>query len=210
MRTLIAIPCMDQVAAPFAQSLATLNKVGETAISMIVGSLIYDSRNKLATFAVKNEMDYILWLDSDMTFPPDMIERMLKHLESGKDIVTGVYYRRQKPYSPVLFSEIKCDGDNSSWKDYNNYPSDGLFEVAGCGFGCVMMKVEVLIDMMADLGDWFSPIGHFGEDLSFCIRANQLGYKVWCDPSIQCGHVGHMIVNEDFYKAFNGGGNNEG
>lgn len=202
MKTLIAIPCMDQVAAPFAQSLASLNKVGDTVISMVVGSLIYDSRNKLSQFALRNEVDYVLWLDSDMTFPPDMIERMLKHLENGKDIVTGVYYRRTKPYSPVLFSEIKCDGDDSSWKGFNDYPSDELFEIAGSGFGCVMMKAEVLTDMYVEHHDWFSPIGHFGEDLSFFIRANELGYKTWCDPTIQCGHVGHVIINEDFYKAF--------
>ena len=40
MKTLIAIPSMDQVPAQFAQCLATLNKVGECAVSFQIGSLI--------------------------------------------------------------------------------------------------------------------------------------------------------------------------
>ena len=72
---------MDNVAAPFAHSLATMEKAGECVISMNISSLIYDARNQLAAQALKAQADYILWLDSDMIVQPDVIPRMLKHME---------------------------------------------------------------------------------------------------------------------------------
>ena len=47
-KILIAVPCMDMVSARFAQSLTTLKKVGKCTVSFLIGSLIYDSRNRLA------------------------------------------------------------------------------------------------------------------------------------------------------------------
>ena len=41
MKTLIAVPCMDQVPAPFCQSLAQLQKEGECVLAMKSGALIY-------------------------------------------------------------------------------------------------------------------------------------------------------------------------
>ena len=64
MKTLVAVPCMDQVPAQFAQSLALLQKVDECAIAFQMGSLIYNSRNNLATMAIQKGVDQILWLDS--------------------------------------------------------------------------------------------------------------------------------------------------
>ena len=200
-RTLIAIPCMDQVAAPFAQSLATLTKEGECFISMIIASLVYESRNNLAQQALALDCDYIMWFDSDMIFQPDVLQRMLRHMEDGKDMVTGIYYRRRQPYSPVLFSKLEIDGVKSVWEPYNDIPEEGLFEVEGCGFGCVCMKTDFLMDIGAEEGAaWFTPMAGFGEDLSFCYRARKHGVKIWADPEIQLGHVGQVIVDQHVYK----------
>ena len=107
MKTLIAIPCMDQVPALFAQSLATMRMVGECQIAFQIGSLIYTSRDDLARYAMKEGFDYVLWLDSDMVFPEDFHERMLKTLtENNLDILSGIYYKRKPPYSPVTLGSL--------------------------------------------------------------------------------------------------------
>ena len=98
-KILIAIPTMDMVPMGFAQSLAMLNKVGECVVSSVVGSLIYDARNKLAAEAVKLEADYVMWFDSDMIFQADTLERLMKDLDDGRDIVSGLYFRRSAPFS---------------------------------------------------------------------------------------------------------------
>ena len=196
MKTLIAIPCMDQVAAPFAHSLATLEKAGECVISMNISSLIYDARNQLVAQALKAEADYILWLDSDMIVPPDVIPRMIKHMEDGKDFVSGIYFRRRAPFAPVLYSRIDREGH----ADFNDYPEDTVFEIAGAGFGCCMTRVSMLEDIALNFKDWFTPFNNYGEDLSFCLRALECGYKLYCDSTIKCGHVGTVVVDESVYR----------
>ena len=201
MKTLIAVPCMDEVAMPFTMSLAMLNKTGDCVISMVANSLIYDARNRIAGQAMDIGADYVMWFDSDVTFPPDTILKMLKHMEEGKDIVSGLYFRRKYPYTPVIFKSLEWDGVPKS-EGYEDYPRDSVFEVAGCGFGCVMTKVEPFFDIVNDGEPLFTPMPGTGEDLSFCIRARQRGYKIWCDSTIKCGHVGRLLVNENFYDKF--------
>ena len=199
-KILICVPSMDYVAAGFAQSLAMLQKGGnETAIMFQVGSLVYEARNKLAKKAIELETDYTMWLDSDMVFEPDTMLRLLEH---NKPFISGAYFRRSPPYSLVAFEEV--DAENRKWKDLA-LPSE-VTKCGGVGFGCVLVKTEVLFNVAAKYGTWFEPMNNFGEDLSFCYRARKCGYDLYIDPSITCGHIGHITINESFYKAYNKGG----
>lgn len=204
MNILIAVPSMDSVPAVFAQSLSMLKKVGDCAVAFQIGSLVYDSRNNLAKHALSMKADYILWLDSDMMFEPDTLERMMATMQEKKlDILSGIYYRRRHPFSPVLLKKLSIDENNfAEYENYNEYPEDDIFEIEGMGFGCVLMSSDVLFDVAAKYKDWFSPLGRVGEDLSFCWRARQCGYKIFADPSIQLGHCGSQIITKGFYEAF--------
>lgn len=202
-KILICVPSMDMVAAGFAQSLAMLQKGGnETAIMFQVGSLIYEARNKLAKQAIKMGADWTMWFDSDMIFQPDT---MIKLLEHNAPIVSGAYFRRSPPYHLVAFDE--CDTKNRKWTDLK-LPTETV-KCGGVGFGCVLVKTEVLFDVAAKFQTWFEPMNGFGEDLSFCWRARECGYDILLDPSITCGHIGHITVNESFYKAYSEGHHDE-
>lgn len=203
MKVLIAVPCMDQVPAPFCQSLAQLKKVGECVLAMKSGSLIYTSRNSLATMAIQMDADYVFWLDSDMVFQPDTLVRMMDTVQKHDvDMLTGLYFRRVPPYSPVLFDKLEMRTKTVlDWSEFKTIPED-LFEVGGCGFGCVLVNTEVLISVQGKHGNMFAPMGNNGEDIAFCIRARDCGYKIICDPSIICGHVGYSVVDDQFFKAF--------
>lgn len=207
-KVLIAVPCMDTVSARFAQCLATLKKVDQCIVSFLIGSLVYDSRNKLASMAVEMEADYIFWLDSDMVFTPDTLERMMAVLDEHKeiDILSGLYFRRAQPFTPVLFSKLEENAEGTvDFADYKSVP-EGLFEIAGCGFGCVLMRTECLLDIAAKEGGgvWFTPIKNAGEDCSFCLRARNEGYKIYCDSDISLGHMAYAPVTKEFYKAYGG------
>ena len=203
MKTLIAIPCMDQVPALFAQSLASLKKVGECQIAFQMGSLVYTSRNSLANFAMKHNFDYIFWLDSDMVFSDDILERMMKTVqEQDIDFLTGLYFRRVMPYTPVLFDKLKPTNNGWDWTNFEEIPEHGLFEVGGCGFGCVLMSTDVLMSVYGKHRYLFHPMNNGGEDLSFCWRARDCGYKIMCDPELVCGHVGYAVINDTYFRNY--------
>lgn len=206
-KILIAVPCMDQVPAQFANSIATLTSYGiegvEISLRFNLGSLVYTSRNYLALMAMQDEADLIMWFDSDMVFNPDTLLRLLKDIDDGADFVTGVYYRRTSPFTPTLFSKLDINEEGVAiWDQIEEVPDKGIFEVAGCGFGCVLMKTDIARDVFKKFGRLFSPIGEVGEDLSFCWRARECGYKLMCDPDIPLGHVAHTMVTKDFYKNY--------
>lgn len=203
MKTLIAVPCMDQLDVVFVESLTQMRTGGNAAVQFIAGSLVYDARNKLAQVAVENDFDRVLWLDSDMTFDADFLERMSTALdESGADIVTALYFTRRPPYKPLVYDQ--CDysfNDNDARIDVRivDHIPDEPFEVAACGFGGVLMRAEILKTIRDQKGLPFSPIYGLGEDLSFCVRARTLGYKIVCDPRILMGHSANVIVGGPDY-----------
>ena len=189
---------------PFCQSLALLKKVDECVLAMKAGALIYASRDDLAVKAAQMEADYVLWLDSDMVFPADTLIRLFDTLKKNDlDIVSGLYFRRVPPYTPVLFDQLDMEGEKCTWTEFKEVP-DELFEVGGIGFGCVLMKTDVFFDVQGKFNKMFTPIGGTGEDLAFCWRARQCGYKIYVDPSIVAGHVSYAIIDDQFYKAFRG------
>ena len=203
-KTLIAVPCMDQVPAQFAQCLAMLEKEGPTSLAFQIGSLIHTSREKLASIAIEQGVDYIFWLDSDMMFPTGVLRHMLKTIDEieGDAILSGVYYRRVAPFAPVVYDALDLSGPTAKWTDSKEIPKDQLFEVQGFGFGCVLAPTDAFMDVMAKYGTMFSPINGSGEDLSFCWRARQLGWKLYCDSRIHLGHVAHYIVTEEAWEGY--------
>ena len=203
MKIMVAIPSMDQVPVRFAQSLAMLQKVGACIVGFQIGSLVYEAREKLARAAIEAEADMILWLDSDMVFPPDVLQRLLTDYESGQgDVISGLYFRRTSPYTPVLFDQLEIDTEKgATWTEFDEIP-DGIFECGGIGFGCCLMPTEVAVSVLAKFGTMFTPVHGTGEDLSFCWRARQCGYKIVCDPSIELGHCGHYVITREFYQVF--------
>ena len=194
MKILIAVPCMDQVPFTFAQSLSTLEKIGECKLAMKSGSLIYTSRNSLAMMAIQMDADFVFWLDSDMVFKSDTLVRMMDTLKKNDlDILTGLYFRRVPPYSPVLFDKLEQNGEITEFSEFNKIP-DELFEVGGCGFGCVLVKADLLREVQINYGTTFLPMKSYGEDLACCKRIAELGHKMYCEPSARVGHIGHIAI----------------
>lgn len=201
MKTIVCVPCMDQVPVEFCQSLVTLRRVGECQVSFNKGSLIYDARNQLVNTALKAEADWLLWLDSDMVFNPGLLEDMFKTArENDADFVTGVYFRRVEPYTPTLFATLEMEPP--SWTPVDEIPTHP-FPVAGCGFGAVLLSMQVVWDVCSKFGrNPFNPLEGMGEDLAFCWRARQCGYEIIADPNLVLGHMGHTMITKAHWQAY--------
>src|SRR6185503_12415001 len=69
-----------------------------TGYSMRQGGDIVSARTFCVQDAIEKKATHIFFVDSDMQFPPDTLERLLAH---DKEIVTVEYSRRQIPVSSV-------------------------------------------------------------------------------------------------------------
>lgn len=203
-KVMIAVPCMDYLEANFVECLTALLERPRDYIihvQFLKGCIVYDARNQLTEAVLKNgTYDYVWWIDSDMTFPPDTLERMLNTI-GDKPLLCGLCFGRRPPFNMTIYDsiEIKKNGVHAEpvVHNYENYPRDSVFEIAGCGFACVLQRTDMM-DAMSIYGVPFFPLGGLGEDLSYCFRANELGYKMYCDSSIKPGHLMRIAVDENF------------
>ena len=192
MKLLIAVPSIDMVHAEFVQSLVgliqRLHRDGiEADFKMITGTLVYAAREKLALHAINNNYTDILWLDADMVFDDELLyDLQFAH----KSFVSGIARARRYPYVSCLFSDLDYI------KRIEEIPSD-TFRIAGCGFACVLMKVDILRRVREKYNTCFLPMLDMGEDLAFCKRADSIGVPLWAEPAVKIGHIGNMTIYPD-------------
>lgn len=204
MRYLIAVPSHDMIPARFMENFEQLKRLPNTAFANIRSTLIYTARNIIALNAIKEGFDRVLWLDSDMLVPDDLMIRLAEDMDEGMEFVTGLYFSRVEPMVPCIQSELNWKVKPDGWIDtsasiYYEYPHDSLFEIAGSGFGCVMTSVALLKKMCDKYGQPFFPLMGMGEDTTFCWRATQEGEKLYCDSRLACGHIGQDIFDQERY-----------
>ena len=195
MKTLIAIPAMEMMHSWTCKCLLDLRHVGECKADFVIRMAVDAARNELAKTAVQGGYDRILWIDSDMTFEPDLLERLSDDLEAGYDVVCWLYFKRTLPAEPVIYKAI--DVEKPKAEPYTDYPVDALFPVAACGFGGVLMRTEVLYNLKEPP---FLPFLHLGEDLSFCIRMQEQGRRIGCDSRVKMGHMGTIVFSDKLYR----------
>lgn len=197
MKLLIGIPTLDFIHTEFVRSLTALilhlkDERVDFDVQIESGTLVYTARERIAHKAINEHYTHVLWLDSDMVFSPDIVDDLMF---SGKSFVSGVYHMRRKGYASVIFTKMDIDKKSgvATFENCEEYPSN-TFEIAGCGFGCVLIETSVLADVCLNKGVCFTPMPEYGEDLAFCKRAVELGHKIYCEPSVVCGHIGHITI----------------
>ena len=193
-KILIGTPFKDIATDNYIKSLAdliihTMAAGHEVAYINEHGGL-FDARDRICKRTMKEHFDYMLQLDSDMTFPPDALCRLI---ERDVDVITGVYVGKCESHKPVLFTELHKDDENCGpyglKTGLNELMQQDLFTVAGCGAGFLLVKEHIIRIMYIHMHEWFRPYAGLGEDVSFCQRCTELGIKIWADKSIPMGHT---------------------
>lgn len=193
MKVLMCIPYTGYVPPQAAYSLPAMacyarSKGIEVSLLPIGLSLVYTARERASETMLQGDYDALLFVDSDMVCPMDMLVRLV---EADKDIVSGLAFKRFKPYEPCIFK--RCDRKKADF--YFDYPK-GLTEIQGVGMACTLIKREVFEKVPKP---WFFPEPNIGEDLAFCIRAKEQGFKIYCDTTLICGHCTTEVITEAHY-----------
>lgn len=188
-KILLAIPTARNIEADTFKSIYDLYVPDgyEVTYQHFYGYNIDQVRNLIAHWAEK--FDYLFSVDSDIVLPKDSLAKMLQH---NVPMVSGVYIQR-KPGQviPEIYQPNDHGGvSNVQWDSING---KGLTEIAGCGFGCVLIKSEVIKAIGYPQFVYKSAINHadtVSEDVYFCAKAREKGFKIFVDPSIVCNHIG--------------------
>ena len=159
--------------------------LGNISLHMYQSSMLPQSRNVLAASALEIGATHLLWIDSDMTFPRDMLLRFLQREEK----LIGINAIQRKP--PFNNSAQRDDFSQVMTRE----DSTGIEKVRRTGFGVMWAASEVF---QAIPKPWFdyeylSDLDCFrGEDYGFCERAIAAGYVVHIDHDLsrQVGHLG--------------------
>lgn len=205
MKIIIAMPCLDKIETQTVRSMFNLERPEgcDVFTEFMESSLVYLSRDRLSVKALEERADFVLFLDSDMTFAPDTLKVLLKDAESGKDMVTGLCFRRRPEYNPAIWKRIRMGLPGESIaEEYDDYPENEIFEVEGCGMAAILIRTSVMKDVFETQKALFAPIPGYGEDVSFCLRARKAGYRIWCDSRVKIGHVASTIVTEETFRAW--------
>jgi Glycosyl transferase family 2 len=160
------------------------------------------ARNELAE---RMRGDWLLMLDTDLVFDPDICARLIRFMYAADlDVVTGMYPYKGNPTIPVL-SLHDGAGRNSPIVDWDR--TLDLIPFTGGGAGCLMVRRRVFERIAAELQERpFDRIMLAGEDFSFFARCRRLSIECWCAWRVQCGHldyearmVGEKNLNRELY-----------
>jgi FkbM family methyltransferase len=191
-KILIAIPTARYIEADTFKSIYDLEvpEGYETTFQYFYGYRVDQVRNLIADWVVR-DFDYLFSVDHDITFPPDTLKKLLAH---DKDLVSGVYRQRLEPQMLEIYEPFgtRMSTEDLYAKNWN------LVGIGGCGFGCVLVKKEVLVGVGYPQFEYHPALDHnntISEDTDFCKKAITKGFKLWCDPSVRCGHIGSTTMH---------------
>lgn len=163
----------------------------ETIFQYFFGYRIDQIRNLIADWMVNGEFDYLWAIDSDISFPPDTLKKLLSQ---NVDMISAVY--RQRIPDQQIIELYKPNGHggvtNLSWEEIRDR---GVIEVAATGFGCVLIKSAVFKKIKYPHFEYHVALNHnntVSEDTDFCSKVRAAGFQIYADTSILCGHHGQF------------------
>ena len=149
-------------------------------------------RQMVVDYFLKNDFDYLFFVDSDVICEPDVLQKLLYR---QKDIIVGLFRYRPPPNGRPLWFRKKHPTTISKKTGVWNITfisneevaklNGGLLEIDCCGFGAILISREILkkVKLRKSEND------HYGADIHFCFDAKQLGYKIFGDSSANCNHL---------------------
>lgn len=153
-------------------------------------SLIQRARNDCIKIAVEGDYDCMIFIDSDMEWDPEWIIELINRPE---DIIGGTARKKTDE------AELYCIKTKNFKKSEN-----GLIKLMSIGTGFVKISREALRAVW-EASEPYMNDGRAGrmccnvkvkdgelvsEDIVLFEKLGELGFDIWLDPKMCCGHVG--------------------
>lgn len=197
----IGIPCFQGVTFEvlddymrFAFHLGRRNQQYDFFLAIKGKSEQFRARNAIVESAIAVNADYLLMLDDDHVVDVErhltandsyeFLNKLITHLEEDpkKGIVGALYFQRGASCDPVIMFK-----NSPGYTFYTmNDVSRRLQKVDVTGGGCMCINMKVFDKINSP---WFQPELGQGTDIQLCEKVANAGWEIWCDTSIELGHI---------------------
>lgn len=178
-----------------------------------------DARNMAAKiFLDERKAEWLFWVDTDMGFAPDIVERLLEAADPVERPVVGALafsYRETEPDglggwrctpTPTVFDWVKLDDGQMGFAVRFDYAQNTLVQVAGTGSAAILIHRSVLERMREQYGPvWYDKVPNttsgqiVSEDLSMCLRAVAMQIPIHVHTGVRTTHQKTLWLAEDDY-----------
>jgi hypothetical protein len=196
----VLVPVATHIEPDCERALVDLELRGYPVRRVFGFAAIDQARSQMASDALADGFDELMWIDSDIGFDPEAVERLRSR---GAPFVCGLYPKKGK-------HALACNLLPGT--DRVTFGSDGgVIEIAHAATGFLYTRREVYDDVARGAAlppcnqrfgrpivPYFLPMvvedgdGHWylGEDFAFSERARRAGHKILADTSVRLFHIG--------------------
>jgi hypothetical protein len=197
---LFAVLCNENARyTAFSSAMTSLILPQGSRISWHTGCYVVDSSNR-AVMGLNTDEDWVCFMGDDHVFSPFFMLQLLGAMyKDDLDIIVPTCFRRSFPPVPVIYTwaedaaERKEQGGRKAWYplDMDEYPDGGVVEVDAAGSAGMIVRQRVFKKMIdEDMIPFFElGVGQWGEDLHFCWKAKELGFKIHAHLDVPLGHL---------------------
>lgn len=208
---------------------AIIKRDGDEGPFFIRATKGYEARQShLNNWYYKTKHKFILFLDHDMIFPTDTLERLRSH---GLPYVSGWYPRRTVPTLPIWFDN--GDAGVMPMKPMVAIPEDrGIYPIGASGWGCILIHRDVVTAIKGvlkgepeiiedDMDVWpydiravlrgeeqIKPLRGVkdivGSDIRFPFFAKVAGFQLFGDGGVRCYHMANYPIRFEDYAMQSG------
>jgi hypothetical protein len=177
-------------------------------------------RNQIAAAMLdQTEADWLLFIDSDAGFEPDLAERLVEAADPIERPILGALafmVAKREPDgmggwvwtpAPTLYDWGGPNGEPGFFHRYE-YPDNTLVRVAATGCHTLLIHRGALDKLRAEHGDtWFDRVqlfpeqGTMGEDFSFFARVAKAGIPAYVHTGVKTSHQQTIWLCEDNYQS---------
>lgn len=188
------------------------------AVSCSGPNSLVEGRNLAAShFLDETDAEWLFFVDTDMGFQADALERLLVAADPvDRPVVGGLCFalkhlgadgmggQRVLPV-PTLYMFAKNDQQGVGFANRFIYPPETLVQVAGTGAAFLLIHRSILAEIRDLFGDhWFDFVQYgdgaqVSEDLSFCWRVAQINRRIYVHTGVKISHHKQIWLSEADY-----------
>jgi len=154
--------------------------------------------------------EWLMWIDTDMTFDRDSIARLRATAKKTKaDMVSGLGFVYKRGEGAVIPNAWDFSEETQEYEEVTGYEPGRIYEINGTGTGFLLVNRRVFESN--ERTDWHKSGLHptsgkyMGHDLAFCYDTVVAGdFKLVWDTNVKTGHIKYFEITEENYRASKG------